>query len=168
MWNEGLVLLECAGGMKLRLRQEGLVCEDDEKSLVKWIWGFAASMGVFHVDVDIEVLGDNDADYSVEVTADMPCHNNAHIVVCSDRDTFYVVGNPTTGVFAHFKGDDFSGEGCYVDVADPMKAERFDTYEQAVYALVEDEDLRIWMDEQECSEDVKPLKVCTTVKVTTK
>lgn len=167
MWEEGSVLQECAGGMKLRLRQAGLVCEEDEKRLIKWIWGFAARMGVFHVETDLEVVHDNDADYTVEVTADLPDPQNEDLVVCADGDTFYIVGNPTNGVFAHFKGDEF-GDGCYVDVTDPMKAERFDTYEQAVNALVEDEDLRIWMDEQTYGEDVKPLKVSTSVKVTTK
>ena len=55
-----------------------------------------------------------------------------------------------------------------MDVTDPREAERFDTYEQAVNAIVEDDDLRIWMDEQTYCYDVKPLKVSTSVKVTTK
>ena len=167
MWEEGSVLQEVVGGMRLRLRKEGLVCEEDEKKLIKWIWGFAASMGVFHVETDLDVVNDNDDNYTVEVIAYLHDPKNDDLVVCTENDTFYIVGNPTNGLFAHFKGDEFD-DGCDVDVTDPMEAERFNTYDQAVNALVEDEDLRIWMDEQTYCDDVKPLKVYTSVKVTTK
>ena len=167
MWEEGSVLKECPRGMKLRLRKDGLVCEEDEKRLIKWICGFAASMGVFHVETDLDVVSENDSDYTVEATAYLPDPKNDDLVVCTENETFYIVGDPKNGLFAHFMGDEFD-DGCYVDVTDPMDADRFDTYEQAVNALVEDDDLRIWMDEQTYCEDVKPLKVSTSVKVTTK
>lgn len=168
LWDEGLVLQEAAGGVKLCLRMFGIIDEADEKHLYKFIWGYAAYMGVFHVEIDPEVVKDNGADYTVEAKATILDPPEGTLLVCSEEGEFFIVGNPTTGVFAHFKGEAWGGDGCYIDVTDPMQAEKFDTYEDAARALVEDEDLRIWMDEQKYAEDVRPLKVHKTVKVTTK
>lgn len=167
VWDENLVLQEACGGVKICLRMCGLVCEEDEKEIFKFICGYAAHMGMFHVEIDLEVVNDNGAAYTVEAKATILDPPEGMLCVCSEEGEFFIVGNPTTGLFAHFKGDDF-GDGCYIDVTDPMQAEKFDTYEDAARALVEDEDLRIWMDEQKYAEDVRPLKVHKTVKVTTK
>lgn len=167
MWDEGLVLQEAAGGVKLCLRMFGIIDEADEKHLYKFIWGYAAHMGVFHVEIDLEVVKDNGADYTVEATALIPDPPEGTRFVTSSISDFFVVGNTTTGVFAHYKADSY-GDGCYVDTYEVSQAEKFDTYEDAVKALVEDEDLRMWMDDNPHSEDVRPLRVHKQIKVTTK
>ena len=167
MWDEGLVLQEAAGVVKLCLRMFGIIDEADEKHLYKFIWGYAAYMGVFHVDVDLEVVKDNGADYTVEATANIPNPREDRMIVTSVTSDYFIVGNTTTGVFAHYKAYEY-GDGCYIDVYEVSQAEKFDTYEDAVNALVEDEDLRIWMDENPHPEDVRPLKVHKDIKVTNK
>lgn len=167
LWDEGLVLQEAAGGVKLCLRMFGTIDEDDEKHLYKFIWGYAAHMGVFHVEIDLEVVKDNGAGCTVEATALIPDPPEGVRSVTSSISDFFVVGNTTTGVFAHYEADPY-GPGCFVDAYEVLQAEKFDTYEDAVKALVEDEDLRMWMDDNPLPEDVRPLRVHKSIEVTTK
>lgn len=167
MWNESLVLKDVDGGVRICLRMGGLVCEADEKKVFRFIRGFAASMEVFYVEIGIEVVEDNGAEYTIEATADMPHPDEAFRIVADMSNDYFIVGNPEDGMFAHYKPDGY-GDGCYVDTCNVGAAERFDTYQDAVRAFVEDEDLRIWIDDDPHPEYMRPLKVHREIKVTTR
>ena len=55
-------------------------------------------------------------------------------------DDWWVIGNIEASMYLHWKGDGISG--CFVDCTDPEDAVRYDTAEEAIKAIQEDEDVQ--------------------------
>lgn len=80
----------------------------------------------------------------------------------SDLDEFWVVGDFVSQVFMTWGGD---CHGCYIDSADPMRAERFSTYREALKFIRSDEDAAKWVEEQGGPIFAKPLRCRKSVVV---
>lgn len=79
-----------------------------------------------------------------------------------DTDEFWIVGDFVAQVFARWGGD---SHGCYIDCADPARAERFNSYREAQYFCFHDEDIVDWKKEQRDPKAVKPLRCRVQVAV---
>lgn len=79
-----------------------------------------------------------------------------------DTEEFWIVGDFVAQVFARWGG---TGHYCYVDCADPAKAERFDTYRRALKYCCHEADMVRWRKSQRDPKAVKPLRCRVQVAV---
>lgn len=79
-----------------------------------------------------------------------------------DTDEFWVIGDFLGKVFARWGGD---GHGCYIDCSDPARAERYDSYREALKACCRDEDILEWRRHQRDPKTVRPLRCRVQVAV---
>lgn len=79
-----------------------------------------------------------------------------------DLDEFWVVGNFVAKEYMHWGGE---CHGCYIDGADPCKAERFSTYGEARKYIKSDKDAAAWVKQHGGSRFAKPLRCRKSVIV---
>ena len=80
----------------------------------------------------------------------------------SDLDEFWVVGDFFAEVFMTWGGEIHQ---CYVDLSDPLRAERFSTYTEARKFMKHNEDAAKWVKEHGGSRFAKPLRCRKSVVV---
>ena len=73
----------------------------------------------------------------------------------SDLDEFWVVGDLVAKAFMGWGGECHQ---CYIDFGDPLRAERFLTYKEALKHMKSDEDAAKWVKEHGGSRFAKPLR----------
>jgi hypothetical protein len=79
-----------------------------------------------------------------------------------DTSEFWVIGDFVAQVFARWGGDI---HGCYIDCADPARAERFDSYREARESCFHDVNILEWKKDQRDPKAVKPLRCRVQVAV---
>lgn len=169
MWNQKLTVY-CEGNfVNVSVRRDGCVCELDEVHVGKWLRRFAAENGVFHIKVDIEVVHDSDGTYSIDASINFdPIVVHEKPETQNDYDSYWVIGDLDRYEFFGVKGDGF--DDCPMSVNDPSAADQFESYDEAVEAMVNCDDVFEWVDEQPDPDAVRPLlvEVRTTVKAAKK
>ena len=169
MWNQKLTVYDSGNFVNVTVRRDGCVCELDEVHVAKWLRMFAAENGVFHVGVDIDVVNDRDGTYSIDASTSFES-----IRACErpepndDYDSYWVIGDVERYEFFGKKGDGF--DDCPMSVNDPSAADQYESFDEALNAMVEDDEVLEWVDEQPDPESVRPLlvEVKTTVKAAKK
>lgn len=156
-WNELETVYRSGPFMRVVIRRKGCSCKNDEKSAAKWLREFAAEYGVFHVSIDVDRIGDDERGYTVELDMSFDYDRPPLPERYDDADSFWIVGDLDRYVFLGSKGDDF--DGCYVEVSDPDAAVKFESREEAAFALWNDADLIEWVDRQGGPDAVRPLFV---------
>ena len=158
MWNQKLTVYDSGNFVNVSVRRDGCVCEADEVHVGKWLRMFAAENGVFHVAVDIEVVNDRDGTYSIDASTSFEA-----IRACEkpepqdDYDSYWVIGDVERYEFFGKKSDGF--DDCPISVNDPSAADTFESYDEAVEAMVNCDDVFEWIDEQPDPVAVRPLLV---------
>ena len=151
--------------VKIIVRAENVVTENDEMKIGRWLRGLAASMDVFFAPV-VMVNTDDDR-YGVEAIICVPIESSVHIGdPWKDSDEFWVVGDLDRKVYLAVKNDD-GWEDTFVDTSAVDDAIHFDTRDDAVAALWKDSDIVAWVDEQPDPVAIRPLRVerVTTISI---
>ena len=169
MWLEDHVIVGFGDSISIEVEMDGLVDETEENRLVFWLRRFAASMGRFGVEVDISKNKDKGADYSVSASMEIPDMSKrskkSKSDVVRDEDDFWIIGDPSISQFMTVEDRGYHGDSCET-TSNPLSADRYDTYEEAVDALCTQEDVVQWAGGTPFPSRVRPLKV--DVKVTVK
>lgn len=155
--------------IKIVVRVENVVTEDDEMRIGRWLRGLAASMDVFFAPVDMDVVNANinDDGYGIEASICVPIESSVRVDdLKKDSDEFWVIGNLDRGVYLAVKNDD-GWEETFVDTSAVDDAIHFDTRDDAVAALWKDSDIVAWVDEQSDPGAIRPLRVerVTTISI---
>lgn len=169
MWNQKLTVYDAGNFVNVRVRRDGCVCEADEVHVGKWLRRFAAENGVFHVGVDIDVVNDRDGTYSIDASISFEAIRAYEKPdPQDDYDSYWVIGDVERYEFFGKKGDGF--DDCTIPVNDPSAADKYESFDEALNAMVEDDEVFEWVDEQPDPESVRPLlvEVKTTVKAAKK
>ena len=80
----------------------------------------------------------------------------------ADLDEFWVIGDFVAKSFMTWGGDH---HGCYIDGADPLRAERFSSYKEAMKYATKEKDAREWVKEHDGLKFAKPLRCRRSVVV---
>lgn len=167
MWNEDRVVDECGDSIHVDVEMDGLVDKVEENRIAVWLRRFAATMGRFGVEVDISKMKDNGADYSVSASMEIQALSKrakkAKSEVVKDEDDFWIIGDPTISQFMMVEDHGYTGDSCET-TSNPLAADRYETYDEAVDALCTQEDVILWAGGTPFPSRVRPLKV--DVKVT--
>ena len=168
MWLEDHVILGFGDGVSVDVEMDGLVDETEERRIEVWLRRFAAGMGRFWVDIDISKKKDNGADYSVVASMEIPEMSDRAKMSKSDRvrdeDDFWIIGDPSISQFMTVEDRGYHGDICET-TSDPLSADRYDTYEEAVDALCTQQDVVLWAGGTPFPSRVRPLKVDVNVIV---
>lgn len=164
MWNQKLTVYDAGNFVNVTVRKDGCVCENDERKVGKWIRRFAALNGVYHVSVDVDIVRDNGGSYSIEVSTSFIGKDiYPKPKPQEDSDSYWVIGDLDRYDFYGSKADGF--DHSTMTVNDPAVADQFESFEEAVEAMAEDDDVFEWVDEQQDPESVRPLFVEIITKV---
>lgn len=120
-----------------------------------WLRRFAAVMGRYHVYVDI--TDESDEKMSVEMSAVKDLSKRAKFNKSEVYGEFWAIGDPTINMYME------SCDGSTTD--DPICAERFNTMEDAVDAIVGDPEVQMWIGLTPFPSRVRPLKVHVSARV---
>jgi len=168
MWNEEHVVDECCGTIFINVEAEGFVDKSEELRILAWLRRFAASMGRFSVDILIdkyETEGRYRMTYAMEIPELSKFAEKSRSEVIKDDDEFWIIGDPTTSQFMMVEDRGYHGDSCET-TSDPLAADSYHTFKDAVDALCSEEDVILWAAGTPFPSRVRPLKV--NMKVTVK
>ena len=169
MWNPRKTVCESGDLVEVHIRMNGCVCDNDEQKAAMWLRRFAAKNGVYHINVDFYVIHDNGSSYSIEAsTSFVGCRECKIQKMQGDSESFWVIGDLGRYEFYGTKGDGF--DHCPMTMNDPSAADQYESFDEALNAMIEDDEVFEWVDEQPDPESVRPLlvEVKTTVKAAKK
>lgn len=157
MWNQDLVIYMCADSVNIRLFKGGCLCEEDGRPVARFIREFAADNDVFHVPVSFDSLDDDGSkDFTLEISASFEIERPKKPAIFCDADWTWVIGDLESMTFL---GEKEEYETHYADVGWFDNAVHFDTFEDAVSAMVSDEGVFSWVDEHGFADRIIPIKV---------
>ena len=169
MWNPRKTVRESGDFVEVYVRMNGCVDDYDEQKAAMWLRRFAATNGVYHINVDFEVIHDNGSSYSIEASTSFDGSGKLpRPKMQEDSESFWIIGDLDRYEFYGTKGDGF--DHCPMTMNDPTAADQYESFDEALNAMVEDDEVFEWVDEQPDPESVRPLivEVKTTVKAAKK
>ena len=171
MWNPRKTVCESGDFVEVHIRMDGCVDDYDEQKAAMWLRRFAAKNGVYHINVDFEVIHENGASSSYSIEASTSFSGSGERTrpnMQGDSESFWIIGDLDRYEFYGTKGDGFSH--CPMTMNDPSAADQYESFDEALNTMVEDDEVFEWVDEQPDPESVRPLlvEVRTTVKAAKK